>query len=122
MAMAIPWHLYGMAALYIVAGCMHFIRPKTYLRIMPRYLPKPGLLVKLSGFAEVLLGIGVCFSRTKEFSIYGIILMLLLFLTVHFYMLSGNKAAAGIPKWILILRIPIQFVLMYWAFSYLNYV
>lgn len=119
--MAVLWHLYLMAAMYIIAGIMHFIRPKIYLRIMPRYLPKPRLLVQLSGFAEVLLGIGLCFSSTKEFSIYGIILMLLLFLTVHFYMLSGNKAAAGIPKWILVLRIPLQFVLVYWAFSYLNY-
>ncbi|MGB5434293.1 MAG: hypothetical protein WBM98_00270 [Maribacter sp.] len=119
--MAAPWHLYFMAAMYIIAGIMHFIRPKIYLRIMPRYLPKPELLVKLSGLAEILLGIGLCFTVTKAFSIYGIILMLALFLLVHFYMLSGDKAAAGIPKWILILRLPLQFVLIYWAFSYLNY-
>ena len=114
-----PWDLYVMAGMYIVAGLAHFIFPKAYLRIMPPYLPNHKLLVLLSGVAEVLLGIGLCFPETKEISIYGIILMLLVFLIVHFYMLSGKKAAAGIPKWILILRIPLQFGLMYWAYWYL---
>ena len=114
-----PWDLYVMAGMYIVAGLAHFVFPKAYLRIMPPYLPNHKLLVLLSGVAEVLLGIGLCFPETKEISIYGIILMLLVFLIVHFYMLSGEKAAAGIPKWILILRIPLQFGLMYWAYWYL---
>ncbi len=114
-----PWDLYVMAGMYIVAGLAHFVFPKAYLRIMPPYLPNHKLLVFLSGIAEVLLGIGLCFPETKEISIYGIILMLLVFLIVHFYMLSGEKAAAGIPKWILIVRIPLQFGLMYWAYWYL---
>lgn len=117
--MAFPWHLYSMAVLYIIAGIMHFVRPKIYLRIMPRYLPQPKLLVGLSGLAEILLGTGLCFNITKKYSIYGIILMLAIFLLVHFYMLSSEKASAGLPKWVLILRIPLQFVLMYWAYSYL---
>ena len=117
--MASPWHLYCMAVLYIIAGIMHLVRPKIYLRIMPRYLPNPKLLVALSGLAEILLGIGLCFTVSKEYSIYGIIFMLALFLLVHFYMLSSEKASAGLPKWVLILRIPLQFVLMSWAYSYL---
>lgn len=117
--MSNPWHLYAMAAMYIVAGLMHFIKPKLYLRIMPRYLPNHKMLVYLSGLAEILLGVGLCFSLTKNLAIYGIILMLAIFLLVHFYMLSGEKASAGIPKWLLILRIPLQFFLMYWAYWYL---
>ena len=119
--MQYPWHLYLMAAMYIFAGLMHFIKPKAYLRIMPRYLPKHKLLVSLSGFAEIILGLGLCFYMTKNSSIYGIILMLVVFLMVHFYMLSSKKAGAGIPKWILILRIPLQFGLMYWAYWYLQF-
>ncbi|TVZ59058.1 putative membrane protein [Flavobacteriaceae bacterium MAR_2010_105] len=114
-----PWHLYLMASLYVFAGVMHFIKPKLYLRIMPRYLPNHKLLVILSGLAEVILGIGLCFETTKPLAIYGIMAMLILFLLVHFYMLSSKKAGAGLPKWILILRIPLQFALMYWAYTYL---
>ena len=114
-----PWHLYIMAVMYVVAGIMHFIKPKMYLRIMPRYLPNHKFLVALSGFAEIALGIGICFETTKTLAIYGILLMLVVFLLVHFYMLSTEKAAAGIPKWVLVLKIPLQFVLMYWAYWYL---
>lgn len=119
--MVYPWHLYLMAAMYIVAGAMHFIRPKAYLRIMPRYLPNPKLLVSLSGITEIILGIGLFFSFSKNISIYGIIAMLTVFLWVHLYMLSGEKAAAGIPKWVLWLRLPLQFALMYWAYQYLQF-
>jgi uncharacterized membrane protein len=118
--MEYPWHLYLMASIYVLAGAMHFIVPKTYLRIMPRYLPHHRLLVSLSGLVEILLGLGLCFPATKNSAVLGIILMLTVFLLVHFYMLKGEKESAGIPKWILILRIPLQFVLMYWAYSYIG--
>lgn len=114
-----PIGLYIMAGIYSFAGLMHFIKPKMYMRIMPNYLPNHKALVYLSGFVEILLGIGLCIPALKVISIYSIIAMLTVFLLVHFYMLSSEKASAGIPKWILILRLPLQFVLMYWAFIYL---
>ena len=92
-----------------------------YLRIMPRYLPAHKTLVLLSGLAEIILGIGLMFPETKDFSIYGIILMLIIFFTVHFYMLSSEKAGAGVPYWLLIVRIPLQFVLIWWAWFYLRF-
>lgn len=120
MKLLYPWHLYLMGTMYVLAGLMHFIKPKIYMRIMPRYLPYHKSLVFLSGLFEVILGIGVCFTITKDLSVYGLIMMLTLFLLVHFYMLSGKKASARIPIWLLILRIPIQFLLIYWAYQYLN--
>lgn len=115
-----PIHFYIMALLYVFAGMMHFIKPKAYMRIMPRYLPNHKLLVYLSGAAEIALGISLCIPALKVISIYGIMAMLAVFLLVHFYMLSGKKASAGIPQWILLLRIPLQFGLMYWAYWYLT--
>lgn len=119
--MKYPWHLYAMAGMYIFAGLMHFIKPKAYLRIMPRYLPSHRALVFYSGIAEVVFGVGLCFTTTKAIAIWAIIGMLIVFLSVHFYMLSDEKASAGVPKWILILRIPLQFGLMYWAYWYLQF-
>lgn len=119
--MTYPWDLYLMAGMYILAGSMHFVFPKAYLRIMPRYFPQPKTLVYLSGVAEIILGIALCYSKTKDWAVWGIILLLALFLLVHFHMLKGEKEAAGVPKWILILRIPLQFGLMYWAYWYLQF-
>ncbi|NJB70619.1 putative membrane protein [Saonia flava] len=117
--MSNPWHFYLMVLIYISSGLLHFVKPKAYMRIMPRYLPHHKLLVYFSGAAELLLGIGLCYSKTKNFSIYGIITMLLIFLLVHVYMLQEKKASLGLPNWVLFLRIPLQFVLMYWAYQYL---
>ncbi len=78
-----------MAAIYVFAGLMHFIKPKIYLRIMPRHLSNHKALVYLSGIAEILLDIGLCIPILKVISVYGIITMLAVFLLVHFYMLSG---------------------------------
>ncbi|MCX7549285.1 MauE/DoxX family redox-associated membrane protein [Xanthomarina sp. F2636L] len=114
-----PWHLYLMAAIYVFAGIMHFIKPKMYMRIMPKYLPNHKFLVLLSGIAEIVLGFGLLFNQTRDLAVYGVIAMLTVFLLVHFYMLSSEKAGAGIPKTILILRLPLQFVLMAWAYYYL---
>lgn len=119
--MSQPWHLFVMAAIYIFAGFMHFIKPKMYLRIMPRYLPFHKQLVLLSGIAEVVLGAALLYGPTQNLALYGIIAMLSVFLLVHFYMLSSKKAAAGFPKWVLLLRLPLQFVLMFWAFSYIKF-
>lgn len=116
-----PWHLYLMAVIYIFAGIMHFVHPKMYLRILPSYLPGHKILVNISGIAEIILGIALCFSETKDLTIYAIILMLTFFLPVHFHMLFSKKAAMGISKWILIARIPLQFILMFWAYWYLRY-
>ncbi len=112
--------LYVMAAMYVLAGLMHFIKPKLYIRVMPKYLPNHKALVFWSGVAQIVLGIGLCIPVLKAISIYGIIAMLIIFLMVHFYMLSNKKAVTGIPNWFLLLRLPLQFGLMYWAWMYLN--
>lgn len=111
-----------MAAMYIIAGVFHFVKPKAYMRIMPRYLPKHKLLVYLSGLTEIILGAALCIPILTRLAIYGIILLLLAFMPVHIYMLAEKKAALGIPKWLLFLRIGLQFGLMYWAWYYLKFV
>jgi uncharacterized membrane protein len=119
--MEYPWDLYLMAGMYVFAGIMHFLKPAAYMRIMPGYLAYHKELVYLSGIAEIILGIALCIPLLKNIAIAGIIGMLAVFLLVHFYMLTGEKASAGIPKWLLFLRIPLQFGLMYWAYFYLQF-
>ena len=112
------WDLILMAAMYVFAGGMHFIKPKAYIKVMPNYIKPRRFLVLLSGCFEILLGIGLLFEETRHLAAIGIILMLIVFLIVHFNMLRGEKFSAGVPRWILILRIPLQFVLIWWAYVY----
>lgn len=116
--MDFPWHLYLMASIYILAGINHFRKPKMYERIIPPYFPNAKLLNLLSGFAEIVFGILLMIPGYSKFGAWGIIFLLVAFFTVHIYMLQDKKASFGLPKWLLWLRIPLQFLLIYWAYLY----
>lgn len=108
-----------MSIIYLFAGTMHFIKPKAYVKIIPKFLPKRRILNLAAGIFEIIAGIGLLFKETRTYSAIIIILMLIVFLLVHFNMLRGEKYALGFPKWILILRIPLQLILIWWAYLYI---
>lgn len=116
--MELSWHLYFMAGIYILAGLNHFRNPKMYVRIIPDYLPAPKLLNICSGLAELILGILLCIPATSKFGAWGIIFLLIAVFPANIYMLTNPKASFGLPKWILWLRLPLQFLLIYWAYLY----
>ncbi|MFC7356956.1 MauE/DoxX family redox-associated membrane protein [Jejudonia soesokkakensis] len=117
--MNFPWHQYVMALLYIVAGANHFRTPKIYQRIMPPYIPAKSSMVYISGVIEMILGFMLLNKDTQTIAAWGIIILLIIFIPVHIYMLTNERAALKMPKWALILRLPLQFVLMYWAYLYI---
>lgn len=114
----LPWHLYVMAILYFVAGLNHFRNPKIYLKIIPKYLPQPKLLNSLSGAAEIILAIGLCIPMLSQFSAWGIVALLIAVFPANLYMVTDQKAGMGLPKIILILRLPLQLALIIWAYCY----
>ncbi|MDG4951353.1 hypothetical protein NLM59_10480 [Weeksellaceae bacterium KMM 9724] len=107
-----------MSGIYLLAGLFHFVKPKIYKSIIPKSIPNRMLLVYLSGLAEISLAIMLWFPSTRNFAIYSIICMLVIFLLVHFYMLT-DAYRTKLPTWLLWLRIPLQFLLMWWAYQYL---
>lgn len=112
------WHLCLMASLYIVAGLNHFRVPRIYTRMIPPALPNPKALNILSGIAEIVLGIFLCIPETSTHAAWGIIALLIAIFPANVYMLTNKKAGMGVPKWILVLRLPLQFVLIWWAWLY----
>ncbi len=116
--MSLSWHLYIMALLYLSAGLNHFINPRIYLKIIPPYLPNPKLLNQLTGAAEVLLGFFLIFPNTQNYASWGIIVLLIAVFPANLFMLQNQEANFGMPKWILLLRLPLQIVLIWWAFQY----
>lgn len=85
--------------------------------MMPPYIPNHKLMVLLSGVTEVICGVGLLFSATRPLSAWGIIAMLLVFFTVHIFMVTSNKFYK-ISKAFLWGRIIFQFVFIYWAYLY----
>ena len=68
---------YLLAFLLIIAGTLHFIKPKFYLKIMPQYLPAHFLLVILSGIAEIICGLLLLFPTTQNIGAYLTIALLI---------------------------------------------
>ncbi|MBW1656435.1 MULTISPECIES: DoxX family protein [Flavobacterium] len=117
--MTSPWHLYLMAMLYILAGINHFRKPGMYLKIIPPAFKNPKLINILSGAAEIILGILLILPFTRSFAAWGIIALLIAVFPANVYMLQNKKAGFGLPRWILFVRLPLQLVLIYWAYQYI---
>ena len=109
------FQFYLMGVIYSVLGVLHFTNTTFYRPLMPKFLPAHDFMIYLSGIAEIVLGIGVFFIATRSYALWGIIAMLAIFLIVHVNMLFPENQL-GIQPWKLWSRIPIQFILMYWAY------
>ncbi|UFH55031.1 MauE/DoxX family redox-associated membrane protein [Spirosoma sp. KNUC1025] len=109
--------LYIQAVVYIAAGFNHFINPKTYLAIMPPYVPAHHLMVTLSGLAEIILGVGLLFPATRSLSAWGLILLLVAVFPANVYMVTSNRFR-HFPAWIRWARLPLQGVLIWWAYQF----
>lgn len=117
--------LYLLSVVYVVAGVLHFVAPEPFERIVPRELPAPRGLVYLSGLAEIALGIGVLFPRTRRRSAKGLVLLLLAVFPANVNMAVRDVGANPLPEraeplynaalWI---RLPLQGVLIAWAWWY----
>ena len=111
--------LYIMSLLYMSSGIYHFVNPNYYLKLMPDFLPAHLSLVYLSGVIEILLGLLLLPNSTRMLSIWLIIAMLVVFffaihipMTINFY----NTDNPGLL--LTIIRLPIQFLLIWWALMY----
>ena len=107
--------LYIMAFFYLAAGINHFIMPRFYLKIMPPYIPWHLPLVYLSGLAEIMLGGLLLNAPLSKMAAWGIIALLVAIFPANIYHLTASKPGKGIPIWILYLRLPLQALLIYWA-------
>ncbi|NRS89440.1 putative membrane protein [Flavobacterium sp. 7E] len=116
--MTFPWHLYLMAFIYTLAGINHFRNPRMYQKIIPDYLSNPKLLNVISGIAEIILGIALLIPVLSNYAAWGIIALLIAVFPTHIYMYQNPKARMGLPTWVLLLRMPLQLVLIYWAYLY----
>ena len=109
-----------MIIMLLFSGINHLINPNDYILIMPSYLPAQYYLVIISGLAELILGVLFCIPTYRYLAVYGTIAMLFSFLPVHFYHLQLGTFPIKdlvVPFWAVAIRIPIQFLMMFWAWG-----
>ncbi|GAA4446345.1 DoxX family protein [Novipirellula rosea] len=104
-----------LSLLFIAAGVNHFVSPGVYLKIMPEYLPWPLALVYVSGFFEVLGGVGLAVPRLRRAAGWGLIALLVAVFPANVDMLMNADQFPAIPVLALVARLPLQGVLIAWV-------
>lgn len=107
-----------MGAVYVVAGMGHFVATRMYMGIMPDYLPAHRELVLLSGVAEIAGGVGVLVPRTQRAAAWGLVALLIAVMPANVWMVQHSERYPGVPVWAMWVRLPLQGVLIWWAWRY----
>ena len=108
------------AVAIIVVGITHFIVPEQYARIVPPQLPYPFELVYISGFFEILGGIGLVIPFVSVAAAWGLIALYIAVFPANINMAVNSIPIDGIPHipWLYWARLPFQAVLIAWAYWY----
>lgn len=108
-----------LAVCIIIVGITHFIRPEQYARIVPPPFP-PLASVYVSGFFEILGGIGLMIPLVSVAAAWGLISLFIAVFPANIYMTLHNIPVEGIPhsQALYIARLPFQAVLIAWAYWY----
>jgi len=116
--MAYNFFLYLMAAAYVLAGMNHFWHPGGYLKIMPSYIPAPAVMVAVSGICEILFGLLLLPVSTRIAAAWLIIALLIAIFPANIQMLVNFYRRNNPYLWVAILRLPLQLLLIWWAWLY----
>ena len=108
---------YILAFLLIMAGILHFLKPRFYMKIMPEYLPAHFLLVILSGIAEIVCGLLLLFPITQNIGAYLTIALLVAVFPANIEMSRKYLVKKKKGFWWTILRLPLQVLLIWWAYQ-----
>jgi uncharacterized membrane protein len=101
---------------FILAGALHFVRPRVYASIVPDYLPAHRELVYASGVAEALGGALLLHPRTRGLAGRLLVATLVAIFPANVWMVQhperyrvpGGRAA-------LVARLPLQALFIAWV-------
>ncbi len=108
-----------LAIAIIIVGITHFWKPEQYARIVPPPLPALDM-VYISGFFEILGGIGLLIPLVSVAAAWGIVALFIAVFPANINQAINSIPIDGIPHhpilyWV---RLPFQAVLIAWAWWY----
>jgi uncharacterized membrane protein len=103
--------------MFVFAGTMHFVIPKTYEAIIPDYLPAHRALVYASGVAEIAGGLGSMLPSTRKKARLLNMATLIAVFPANLHMALNPDRYKQVPggKAALYGRLPIQALFLAWA-------
>lgn len=103
---------------FMAAGANHFLNTPFYVSIMPPYLPWHESLVYLSGLGEIGLGGLLLIERWSPMAAWGLIALLIAVFPANVHMAMHPEQYRWAAPLVLWLRLPLQGLLILWAFWY----
>lgn len=107
-----PYLVIAFGVLLILAGAYHFINPAFYNPMMPKWFPRE-LANAAGGIAEIVIGIGLLVPDWRTYALWAACGLMVIFLPLHVLDLMKPKPAIG-PHWVAVVRLLIQFLLIWW--------
>ncbi len=109
-----------LAVSMILVGTLHFAIPDPFVKIVPDILSHPLALVYVSGFFEILGGLGLLLPPVSQLAAWGLILLFIAVFPANINMAVNHIDLPRIPdssvlRWG---RLPLQAVLIALAWSY----
>jgi uncharacterized membrane protein len=106
-----------LAAVMVFIGVQHFLDPEPFVKIVPSMLPAPRALVLVSGFFEILGGLGLLVARTRRAAAWGLVALYVAVFPANVNMAINNLPMGDqvLPPLLLWLRLPFQAVFIAWA-------
>jgi uncharacterized membrane protein len=105
-----------LGAFFIAAGVNHFVNPRYYEAIVPPALKGDARrVVQVSGVAELLGGLGVLLPFTRRLSGIGLVALLAAIFPANLYIAREPEHFRKVPRWALYARLPLQPLMMMWA-------
>jgi uncharacterized membrane protein len=106
---------FALAALFAASGTLHLLRPEVYAAIVPRVLPDPDLIVRLSGLAELVCAAGLVTRRRWAAGASAALLLAVFPANVqHALDVLADPASSSLAQAAVIGRLPLQAPLI-WA-------
>ena len=96
----------------IAIGLTHFVLPAGFVAIVPSVLPAPLALVMISGFFEILGGVGLLVRSVRKAASYGLVALYVSVFPANVNMALHDIQPEGlhVPTALLWLRLPFQIV------------
>jgi uncharacterized membrane protein len=104
---------------FVIAGALHFIRPRLYRAMMPSWVPAPDAMVAASGVAEIAGGAGLLVGRTRRLAGWWLVATLIGVFPANLHMALHPERYSKIPggSRALWARLPVQGLFIGWVLA-----
>lgn len=110
----------GLSLVFLFTAAGHFIRTDAMIAMLPEWMPWRRPIVYLTGILEIAFACAIVVPRFRQFTGWVIILFLVLVFPANIYsaMTRQGLVAPALGLGYLLLRTPIQLILIAWIYRF----